>query len=53
MDEWSIQWFVILNTAYFYLIDTEYLFNILEALEVKPNKHITNVNKLLKAEPDE
>ncbi|CAB4019866.1 conserved oligomeric Golgi complex subunit 7-like [Paramuricea clavata] len=33
--------------------DIEYLFNILEALEVKPSEVISNVNKLLKAEHDE
>ena len=34
-------------------IALEYLFNILEALEVKPSEDIKNVNNLLKAEPDE
>ncbi|XP_028395238.1 conserved oligomeric Golgi complex subunit 7-like [Dendronephthya gigantea] len=33
--------------------DIEYLFNILEALEVRPSEVIMNVNKLLKAEQDE
>ncbi|XP_046855424.1 conserved oligomeric Golgi complex subunit 7-like [Xenia sp. Carnegie-2017] len=33
--------------------DIEYLFNILEALEVKPSEVLTNINKLLKSEQEE
>lgn len=39
--------------TYFEYFVIEYLFNILEALEVKPSEVITNVDKLLKAEDDE